>query len=164
MRSIGRMLLCSTCGALWMAAAGCGEAGGSVESDLAAIDSVRAEYTRSVNARDAPEVLARMTEGVVHLAPQAPPYVGREAVGEMLGPAYEDFVPAVTMTPVEVTVEGDAAVEWGCLGGTITSVDGSREISNEGKYLRVYRRVAGAGWKVDRDAFNYGPCDPSAVR
>lgn len=122
------------------------------------LDSLRTTYLEAKNARDAEGVLATMTPDVVYLAPLAPPLLGTEAVGGMLRTAYAEWEPAIEMTPVELVVRGDVALEWGCLGGSIRALDGSEVMQNSGKYLLAFTRVPGEGWRIFRDVYNQGPC------
>lgn len=126
--------------------------------DRAAIDSLRAEHVRAVNSRNADLLLSGMTEEVVYLAPDLAPVLGRQALDALIRPLYQQFAPAITMTPKEVVVNGDVAFEWGCLGGHIDRVGGGEPILNSGKYVFIYRWAPATGWKTTHDAYNNGPC------
>lgn len=126
--------------------------------DRAAIDSLRAEHVHAVNSRNADLLLSTYAESVVYLAPDLAPVLGRQALDTLIRPLYQQIVPAITMTPKEVVLNGDVAFEWGCLGGNIGKVGGGDPISNEGKYIMIYRWLASTGWKATHGAANYGPC------
>lgn len=129
--------------------------------DRASLDSILREHVNAVNSRNADAVLESVTDDIIYLAPQAPPVSGRDSLEAVLRPAYEEFQPRITMTPQEVEIHGDVAVEWGCLGGELQPLDGGDPIPNEGKYLLVYERQETLGWKIARDVYNTGPCGPN---
>lgn len=137
---------------------GCGGEPRTTEADRASIDSLRAEHVVGVNGRDADLVLRGMSDNVVYLGPELAPVVGLEALGAIIRPAYEELDPDITMTPQEVTVDRPHAFEWGCLGGVIRPSAGGDPITNEGKYLFLYRWAPGVGWKITHDVYNAGPC------
>lgn len=137
----------------------CSDQQRSTADDRTAIDSLRAEHVMAVNSRNIDLLLSGMSEDVVYLAPDAPPAIGRDTLDARVRPVYEAFNPDITMTPREVVINGNLAFEWGCLGGSITPVDSGAVISNDGKYLYIYRWRAETGWKIARDMYTPGPCE-----
>ena len=126
--------------------------------DRGALEVLRREHVEGVNARDADAVLGGMAEDVVYLAPGLAPVVGRDSLGVIIRAVYQQIQPGITMTPVDVAIQGNEAVEWGCLGGRILPLEGGDAIPNDGKYVFVYRWRDDTGWKITRDIYNAGPC------
>lgn len=130
----------------------------AARDDRGALDALRQEHMRGVNARDVGTVLAGMADDVVYLGPDLAPVTGRDSLGALLQAVYEQIQPEITITPVDLTIAGDWAAEWGCLGGRILPRGGGDPIPNSGKYLVVYRWSEDEGWRITRDIYNTGPC------
>jgi ketosteroid isomerase-like protein len=137
----------------------CNGAARDAAQDRAAIDSLRAEHILAVNSRDADLFLSGMAEGVVCLGPDQAPVLGTSDLGALLRTTYEEVAPDITMTARDVQIQGDLAIEWGCLGGAVHLVAGGDPLPNDGKYLFVYQWLPGTGWKLTHDVYNMGPCD-----
>ena len=89
-----------------------------------------------------------MTDDVAYLPPDQPAVLGKVALEAFIRPFYEQFDGQITMSPEEVLVRGDLAVEWGILKGTITPIAGGDTADTDGKYLYVYKRQPDGSWKV----------------
>jgi ketosteroid isomerase-like protein len=127
-------------------------------ADRAAIDSLRTEHVAAVNSRNADLLLNGEADDLVYLAPDLAPILGRQALDALLGPLYQQLAPHITMTPRQVVLRGDLAVEWGCLGGHIEQLSGGDPIPNDGKYVIAYQRLPNVGWKITHSITNRGPC------
>lgn len=127
-------------------------------ADRAAIDSLRAEHVAAVNSRDADRLLNGEAEDLVYLAPDLAPIRGKQGLDALIRPLYQRIFPDISMTPQELVLRGDVAIEWGCLGGRIEQLDGGPSITNDGKYVVIYQHFAKTGWKITHSISNPGPC------
>lgn len=122
--------------------------------DLQAINQLRAEHVAGVTAGDLQAVLAGMVEDVVYLPPDQPPVVGMSALEAAMRPYYEQFRNQLVMTPCEIVMAGDWAMEWGMVTAELTPLAAGASIRFDGKYVYIYRRQPNGSWKIQWDIYN----------
>ena len=99
---------------------------------------------------DAEGILARYADDAVLLPPGAPIVSGKTAIARRFADQFKQFtVKAVEGRISDVTISGDLAVETGTYTMSLALTDGT-PVSEQGKYLHVWRRGAGGQWKVIR--------------
>lgn len=88
------------------------------------------------------------------MPPNEPSLVGRPAI---VADAAENF--AAMSSSLASQSEGsylmdDLAVEWGTYSFSGTMVDSDVTVSQNGKYVAIYKRQADGSWKIVRDIWN----------
>ncbi len=116
----------------------------------AAIEASNREFGEAVRAGDTAAIAALYTEAGAVLPPNGSKATGRAAVMEFWGGALAGGVAGAVLTTEEVAYAGgDTAAEVG--SAVLTAKDGS--VADEGKYVVLWRREAGA-WRMHRDIWN----------
>jgi uncharacterized protein (TIGR02246 family) len=150
---------------MWIVAmAGCSPAsappGGtaSTAQDVAAlrsaIENTNPRFLDAFKRGDKAAMLAYYTEDAVVMMPNQPASRGRAAIDQ----SYTEFLSQMSykdggVRTQDVMVSGDLAVETGTYTWTLTMKSGG-EISDNGKYVTVWKRQADGSWKIARDINN----------
>jgi ketosteroid isomerase-like protein len=129
----------------------------ATEAAAAASDSAARQahdaYVTAINSNNVDSILAVMTDDVVFMAPNAPPFMGKDA----LRPWLEGYVAAFDTRwekPVqEFVVNGDWAWERYSYSHVDTPKGGGDAITGSGWGLIIYQRGADGVWRVARDSW-----------
>ncbi|HUF57551.1 MAG TPA: SgcJ/EcaC family oxidoreductase, partial [Thermohalobaculum sp.] len=124
----------------------------ALADDSAAIEGRLDAFEQAFNAGDAAAVAAFYTEDAVALPPGAPMVRGREAIQAMWQGAIDGGFTDLELTPEEIEVIGDTAIEMSTLSGT--TADGP----TTGKYIVVWKK-SGDDWLLHRDIWNMSPAE-----
>ena len=147
-------------------AAGMGTAAGTLaEPNIAevraAIEAANQKWQTAVLAGDATAAVGNYADDAVLMLPMSPALNGRPAIEagmkEWLGMAK---VNDAKMTTLDVTVSGDLAIETGTFAMTFTN-KGEKPVTDNGKYLSVWKRQADGSWKIIRDINNSDGAPPA---
>jgi uncharacterized protein (TIGR02246 family) len=114
-----------------------------------AIESANAEFGAAFGRGDARAVAAMYTEWGQLYPPNQKIVAGRAAIEEFWKAAMTSGVKRAELKTTEVEGFGDSAVE----GGTYTLYGNDGTTLDRGKYIVLWRRVAGK-WKLHRDCWN----------
>jgi ketosteroid isomerase-like protein len=110
-------------------------------------------YVAAINSNNVDSMLAMVTDDVVFMAPDAPPFIGRDA----LRPWLEGYVAAFDTRwdkPVqEFVVNGDWAWERYAYSHVDTPKAGGDPVKGSGWGLIIYQRGADGVWRVARDSW-----------
>jgi uncharacterized protein (TIGR02246 family) len=116
-----------------------------------AIEANDKAFTAAFNNGDAAAVAAMYGTDAKLLPPNGPIVEGRANIQTFWAGGISAGLKMVSLTPVDVTVAGNLAIET---GKYVTNVPaGGATVTDEGKYVVVWRRE-GRGWKIIRDIFN----------
>ncbi|UCG74798.1 MAG: nuclear transport factor 2 family protein [Gemmatimonadota bacterium] len=111
-------------------------------------------YAAAVNAGDAEALGMMYAEDAISMPPNAEPLVGRQAI---VDDAAEDFA-SLTANLVSQTeghyMMGDTAIEWGRYAFTGTLNESGATISEEGKYVAIWKHQPDGSWQIVRDIWN----------
>ena len=131
----------------------------------AELEAVRARSEGIVAAESAMDIegsLAFWAPDGVALPPNAPPFVGHEALralyAQFFNPSVKSF--GSTTTHTEVSESGDMAWEYGINRMVLTSPDG--DLLDLGKYLATWRKIDGE-WFVAAVSFSSDALAPVPV-
>ena len=131
-------------------------------ADLAAIDSLHEADVASVRARDIDALLNLWSDNPIALPPEGPILEGREAIAGMLEPnrsgaerLWETVEYVQNFTEVEVA--GTYAWDLGTVTTRMVRKSDGRELTLNGKLLRILRREPDGSWRVHRSAWNTEP-------
>lgn len=123
--------------------------------ELKAIDSVRGAHVAAVNAGDAGAWAAQFTDDGVQMPPNAPANVGQSAIEAWSQGFMSLFRLEFALGVDEVHVFGEWAFERGTYTISLQPKSGDLPpMQDMGKYITIYQRKAGAGWRIARDIWN----------
>jgi uncharacterized protein (TIGR02246 family) len=135
---------------------GCGSEEAGMEADVAAVKEVLNQYAVAVNSGDLDSWISLWADDGTRMAPNTPPEVGKDVIGENAKPVFDTFDLDVTIHIEEAQVQGD----WGLIRSSyslkLTPKAGGDEIVVEpdGKALTLVERQSDGSWKIIYDCFN----------
>ena len=123
------------------------------DADVRSISEGELLWVRHWSSRDVERIVARYAEDATLLTPNLPPAIGREAVREVVRQFVRDGYFALTfeVTHVEVARSGDLGYVEGNYTLVTTNLSTTQPFTDQGTYLRVYRKQPDGAWKVLRD-------------
>ena len=124
------------------------------QTDLEAIDRVRAAHVAALDAGDAEAWAAQFTDDGVQMPPNAPVNVGRTMIGSWSRHFLNQFRVQFSLAVDEVRVFGEWAFERGGYTISLDPKAGGPGMQDIGKYITVYQRKAGDTWRMARDIWN----------
>ncbi len=130
-----------------------------ISADLAAIRELHDADVAGVLAGDMDALLALWSDDPMALPPEGEILVGREAIAAMLG-AFEGTADRPWETVEysqdfnEVMVNGDYAWDLGTVRTRMVHKATGRELTLDGKLLRILKRQPDGTWRVHRSAWN----------
>lgn len=138
----------------------------ALENDVRAIIEVRAQWLRAVNHGEMGALLAAYAPGAVLSPEGSPPLLGADAISAFHHRWDADAQVVYDLDAYLVSIEGDLAVEEWDAYVTVTPHDdplgiGADVFQYRQGGVRVYRRDADGGWRIDRETWS---ADPPAVQ
>ena len=117
-------------------------------SDIDSVKALDAAIIAGINAKSADQATAPYADDGAIMPPGAPTMSGPDAIKGYWQAAIDGGLGNVVATITDAQVSGDIAVTM----GTLTASMGDQALS--GKYI-LYFRKGDAGWKVQRDIWNF---------
>ena len=143
-------LMVGLAGLLWMGS--CTQAPPDTRAaDEAAIRQADADWSKS--AKDLDKFMSFWADGARSLPPNLPAPEGRDAIRKV-------FAGFMALPGISISWEVSKAEVSGDLGYTVGTYKMSfndpkgKPVNDRGKYLTVWKRQTGGGWKVIADTFN----------
>ena len=124
------------------------------EVDLKAIDGVRDAHVAAVNAGDARAWVAQFTDDGVQMPPNTPANVGRSRIESWSKEFMDLFRLEFTLSVDEVRVLDEWAFERRTYTIGLNPKSGGPPMQDAGKYITIYQRKSGDGWRMARDIWN----------
>ena len=123
------------------------------DADVRSITESEVLWVRHWRLRDAERILSHYSEDATLSIPNMPPAVGREAIRETVKEIVRDGNLTFTFEPqrVEVAKSGDYGYAEGPYSLTMTDLVNKKAATDQGTFLRVYRKQLDGGWRVLRD-------------
>ena len=120
--------------------------------DKAAIDSVWAEVTAISNSSQDYDAMVETgyAPDAIELPPGRPAVQGRAAIAKFLG-SFPKVTSFSTQT-LDLTGAGDLAYQYGTYHMVMEDANGP--ITDDGKFIEVWKRQADGSWKIAYDIFN----------
>ncbi len=120
-----------------------------------AIREVEAAWVKTAATRDLDAFVKYYADDASMLTPNAPIFTGKQAIKDELKPMLSDPSFSVTFTPtrIEVSKSGDMAFTQGSYQMTFSDIRGNK-FEDEGKYLRVWRKLPDGTWKAVQETMN----------
>lgn len=123
--------------------------------DRAAILRVDSTFEIAVNAGSPDSVASVYTEDASLMPPGEPAITGREAIRQYWGRVMDQYSLRYELGMDELQGRGDLAYQRGHFKLTASpKAKGAAAMSDEGKFVAVYRRGADGGWGVVIDMYN----------
>jgi uncharacterized protein (TIGR02246 family) len=123
------------------------------DADVRTITEGEVLWVRDWSTRDAERIVARYADDATVLAPNMAPATGREAIREMVRQFARDgnFAFSFEAARVEVARSGDLGFVLGSYTLVATDLGTKKPVTDQGTYLRVYRKQLDGSWKVLQD-------------
>jgi ketosteroid isomerase-like protein len=133
-----------------------GKAKGGVETDVAAIKALIAEWVRLYNAEDFRNVMSVFyAKNAIVMPPNGPACATKEAILRLYQEDAELNIEHVdTSVAEDVRVSGNTAVAWGMDTGTATPRSGGAPVPFNLKWLMVFERQSDGAWKCLYEMWN----------
>ena len=124
------------------------------DADLQAIASVRDTHVAALNAGNARVWAEQFAEDGVQMPPNMPANVGRPTIEAWSAGFMEMFRLEFALSVDEVRVLHEWAFERGTYRIGLNPKSGGPAMLDAGKYITIYQRKPGAGWRMARDIWN----------
>lgn len=145
-----------TCLALSALLTGCANSAPDThDADVSALKDTEAAWVKDAATKDVDKWVAYYTDDASVLLPDTPILTGKAAIRAGLKPMIGDPNFAVTFGPTKVDVakSGDLGYTQGTYSMKISNPQTKAPMTEQGKYLTVYRKQADGTWKSVEDTF-----------
>ncbi|MEO8595301.1 MAG: DUF4440 domain-containing protein [Candidatus Solibacter sp.] len=123
------------------------------DADVRSIAEAEVLWVRHWRLHDAERVMSHYAEDATLMLPNQPPALGREAIREAFKEIVRDgnFSFTFDAARVEVARSGDYGYVQGSYALRMTDFATKKAVSDEGSFLRVYRKQLDGAWRVVQD-------------
>ena len=127
----------------------------------ATIDEYNAATSESMMTNDIEKVMPFYADDAIQLPDKAPANKGKEAIRSWITEMSSMGMKfsAATFTPTEVNAAGNIAYEIGEYSMTM-SMEGMPEMSDNGKYVAIWKQQTDGSWKVYAEIWNSSVAPP----
>lgn len=134
-------------------------------ADIRTIKESELLWVRNWSIRDVDRILAHYSEDAIWMAPHFPLANGREAIREIVQRLVEDGNLAITFdaSRVDTARSGEVGYAQGTYTMTMTDPLSKRAVTDQGSYLRIYRKEPTGAWRVIQEINTSSPTDVPAV-
>jgi len=136
-------------------------------ADQKAIKDGEIAWTADFAAKDPDKLVAHYADDATLLMPDTPLMSGKGAIRAGLTPILADknFSLSFTNSAVGVSKSGDLGYTQGTYTMTMTNPKTKKAVTENGKYVTVYKKQADGSWKAIEDINNAdAPATPVATR
>jgi len=124
-----------------------------------AMDKIAKEYMAAFNAKDAAKLAAMYADDAVLMPPNHALVKGRASIEAYFTQDFRQGAMTLQLRPTESAIAGSQAFEAGTSTVTIKPTGSGTPITDNGKYLTVFKKV-GSDWKIVYDIFNSDQAPP----
>jgi len=145
------------CVALFALMTACSRTGPSSQNaDLAAVRSVEAAWVQDIATKDVDKFTSYYADDASVLLPNEMMITGKDNIKAAWKPVLADPNFALTFhsTRGEASKSGDFVYVIGTYSMTTSSPRNQSPVTDQGKYLTVFKKQADGGWKVVADMIN----------
>ncbi len=126
----------------------------TTEADVAAIETLRADFVTAYNAEDVDKLLNLFTADAVRMPPDEPALSGTEELRGYFSSRFELADIEVSIATDETEIAGDWAFARGNFGVAVTSAAGGEPVEYTGKWINIMQRQADGSWKMSHNIYN----------
>ncbi len=136
----------------------------SPNADVAAVRSVEAAWVKDIAAKDVDKFVSYYSDDASVLLPNEMMISGKESIKAAFKPMLADpnFALTFQSTRGEASKSGDFVYVIGTYSMTTSSPRDQRPVTDQGKYLTVFKKQADGSWKAVADMLNTDLPAPSA--
>jgi uncharacterized protein (TIGR02246 family) len=120
-------------------------------ADIKAIETIEAEWVKAIGSKDIEKWVRYYADDATILLPNAPPVNGKDNIRASLKPRLSDPNFSLTFRPAKIEVSTDLAYVQGAYSSTRTDRKTMEAVTDQGKYLTVYKKQADGAWKAIHD-------------
>lgn len=120
-------------------------------ADVRAIEKLESEWVSVIQTKDLDKWILFYAEDGSILIPNAPPVTGRDNIRAMLAPVLRDPNYSYVFRAAKIEASGDLAYSQGVYEATRTDRKTQEPVTDQGKYITVYRRQSDGSWKAIQD-------------
>ena len=124
--------------------------------ELEALRSTVMEFHRTINAGDADATIAMFTNDVIMMSNGWETITGKEAVAELWSGSIGSGFRTRDQQIIALELDGDLAYEATSQLWTMHQ-EGQEDVWRSSKYVHVWKRQPGGGWKLHLDIWNNNP-------
>ena len=118
-----------------------------------AITEANARFEQALSRGDTAALAAMYTADAQVLPPNGAPVRGPADIGAFWAGAIQSGLRSGKLQTLDTETGGDLTIETGHYQ-LVLRPEGGAELTDEGKYLVVWRRQADGAWKIHRDMFS----------
>lgn len=121
------------------------------EADIKAIEKLEAQWVKDIRAKDLEKWVDHYAEDGSILLPNSPPVTGKDNLRASIKGRINDPNYSLVWRPEKIEASGRLAYVRGTYIITRTDRKTKEPITDQGKYLTVYRKEPDGSWKVIED-------------
>lgn len=131
--------------------AGCSSVPGSREADIKTIEKLEAQWVKDIEEKNLENWVNHYAEDGSLLVPNSPAVTGRDNIRAAIKGRIADPHYSLVWRPMKIEASERLAYVRGVYAITRTDAKTRAPISDQGKYVTVYRKEADGSWKVVQD-------------
>jgi len=147
-----RCMLLTGCAGVLLLATGCAPKDTS-EADGQTIKTLSDDWSKAGAAKDSNKFASYYADDAIVMFPEEPAFNGMKDIKAVLQPMMQDPNFALSFTTDKVEVVGPLGYSKGSLSLTTTARTG-KPVTQQGKFLVVWKKQADGSWKAQLDMFN----------
>jgi uncharacterized protein (TIGR02246 family) len=126
------------------------------EADTKALRDMETAWVQAFATKDVDKIGAFYADDASVFMPESPVITGISAIKAALKPMVEDkgFSISFTSNKVDVSSAGDLGYSQGAYTMTMTDPKTNKVLTEKGKFLTLYRKQTGGGWKAVADSIS----------
>jgi uncharacterized protein (TIGR02246 family) len=126
------------------------------EADAKAIRDVETAWVQAYATKDVDKIGVFYADDASVFMADSPVLTGIATIKAALKPMVEDkgFSISFASSKVEVSSAGDLGYSQGSYTMTMTDAKTKKVLTEKGKYVTVYKKQAGGGWRAVADSFS----------
>jgi ketosteroid isomerase-like protein len=136
------------------------------DADVRSIKESELLWVRNWSIRDVDRILSHYSEDAIWMGPHLPFANGREAIREVVQRLVQDGSLAITFEPsrVEIARSGEFGYSQGTYTMTLTDPVTKRAVTDQGSYLRIYRKELNGAWRATQEINTSSPTDAPTIK
>jgi uncharacterized protein (TIGR02246 family) len=136
------------------------------DADVRTIKDGELLWVRHWSTRDADRIVSHYAEDAIWMGPHFPFANGREAIREIVKQLVQDANLSVTFeaTRVDTARGGEFGYSQGTYSMTLTDPVTKKEVTDDGYFIRIYRRSLDGSWRAVQEINTSSPTQTPVIR